>query len=108
MKENTGVNILECLMNNFEKRINIYVEGSDKFEWGKSLKNMPLFTIKEIELHRKSSGKIPGLAIVKTLDRGKKFKEERHISADSIMASKKGEKNYIKGKCKAMYEKRIS
>ena len=44
-------------MNNIEKRIDIYVEESDKFEWEKSLKNMPLFTIKEIELHRKSSEK---------------------------------------------------
>ena len=87
MAENTGVNILECLMNNIEKRIDIYLEESDKFEWGKSLKNMLLFTIKEIELHRKSSGKLPGLAIVKTLDRGKKFKEERYISAYSITAS---------------------
>ena len=39
-------NILECLMNNIEKRIDIYVEESDKLEWGKPLKNMPLFTIK--------------------------------------------------------------
>ena len=29
MAENTGVNILECLMNNIEKRIDIYVEESD-------------------------------------------------------------------------------
>ena len=72
-------NILECLMNNIEKRIDIYVEESGKLEWGKPLKNMPLFTIKEIELHRKSSSKIPGLAIVKILDGGKKFKEERYI-----------------------------
>ena len=45
---------------------------------------MPLFTIKEIDLQRKRSSKIPGLAIVETLDCGKKFKEERYISADSI------------------------
>ena len=57
---------------------------------------MPLFTIKEIELHRKSSGKIPGLAIVKTLDRGKKFKEERYISADSITTATKEIEFYIK------------
>ena len=50
---------------------------------------MALFTIKDIELHRKSSGKIPGLTIVKTLDRDKKFKEERYISADSITTSTK-------------------
>ena len=67
MAENTGINILECLMNKIGKRIDIYVKESDKLEWGKSLKNMPLFTMKEIKLHRKSSGKIPGLAIVKNL-----------------------------------------
>ena len=67
MAENTGVSILECLMNNIEKRIDIYVKEKDKFEWGKSLKNMPLFTIKEIELHKKSSGKITDLAIVKNI-----------------------------------------
>ena len=88
MVENT-VNIFECLMNNIEKRINIYIEESDKFKQGKSLNNMPLFTLKEIELHRKSSGKIPGLAIVKTLDRGENFKKKRYISADSITTSTK-------------------
>ena len=92
-------------MNNTEKRIDIYVEVSDKFEWGKSLKNMPLFTIKEIELHRKSSAKIPGLAIVRTLDCRKKFKEERYISVDSITTSTEKEKIYIKGKCKASMKK---
>ena len=34
-------------MNNIEKIIDIYVEESDKFDWGKSLKNMQSFTIKE-------------------------------------------------------------
>ena len=38
------------------------------------------FTIKETEIHRKSSGKIPGLSIkVKTLDRGRKFNEGRDV-----------------------------
>ena len=32
MAENTDVNILECLMNDIEKRIDIYVEKSDKFK----------------------------------------------------------------------------
>ena len=62
----TTISILECLTNNIEKRIDIQVEESDKFEWEKSLKNMLLFTIKEIELNRKGSSKIPGLAKVKT------------------------------------------
>ena len=66
---------------------------------------MPLFTIKEIELHGKNSGKIPGLAIVKTLDCGKKFKEERYISADTIATSRKGEIFYIREECKANMKK---
>ena len=41
---------------------------------------MSFFTIKEIEMHWESSRKIPGLSIiVKTLDRGRKFKEERDV-----------------------------
>ena len=67
MVENT-VNILKCLMNKIEKRIDIHFEKSYKFERGNSLKNRPLFTIKEINLHRKNSGKIPSLAIVKILE----------------------------------------
>ena len=46
MAQNTGVKILEYLINNIEKRTDIYIEESDKFKWRKSLKNMPLFTIK--------------------------------------------------------------
>ena len=53
-------------------------------DWGKLLKDLPRFTIREIELHRLKCGKTPESAIIKTLDRGRKFKEERYISADSI------------------------
>ena len=45
------------------------------------------------------------MAVVKTLDRDKKFKEERHISADTIATSRKGEKFYIREKCKANMKK---
>lgn len=41
---------------------------------------MSFFTMKETEIHKKRSGKIPGLSvIVKTLDCGRKFKEERDV-----------------------------
>ena len=96
MAENT-ISILECLTNNIKKRIGIYVEENDTFEWEKSLKNMLLFTIKEIKLQRKGSSKIPVLAKVKTFNRGKTFKEGRYISVDSITTSTKGEKNIYKG-----------
>ena len=42
---------------------------------------MSFFTIKEIEMHWESSRKIPGLSIiVKTLDRGRNFKEKRDVA----------------------------
>ena len=41
---------------------------------------MSFFTIKEIEMDLASSWKIPGLSmIVKTLDRGRKIKDERDV-----------------------------
>ena len=44
------------------------------------LVNMSFFTIKEIEMHWESSRKIPRLSkIGNTLDRGRKFKEERDV-----------------------------
>ena len=45
-------------------------------EWGKCLKEMPVFTITEIENHRIKSGKSRS-TIMKTTDCGKRFKEER-------------------------------
>ena len=52
--------------------------------WGKSLLNLPVFTIKEIEKHRLKSGKTPDSAISKSKEKGLKFKGERYISADTI------------------------
>ena len=41
---------------------------------------MSFFTIKEIKMHWESSREKPGLSIiVKILDRGRKFKEEREM-----------------------------
>ena len=52
--------------------------------WGKFLEMLPQFTIKEIEQHRQLSGKTPESAIIKALDRGRKFKNEPYITSDSI------------------------
>ena len=72
MRRNTR-DILEVLADNIEENI-------DPKEWEIRIKNMSFFTIKEIEMHWESSRKIPGLSIiVKTLDRGRKFKEERDV-----------------------------
>ena len=57
---------------------------SNEDSWGKSLDNLPPFTIKEIKQHRLNSGKTPESAITKTLDKGTKSKCDRHISADIL------------------------
>ena len=66
---------------------------------------MPIFTIREIEIHRQNSGKMPGVSIIKTLERGRKFKEERYISADSIYTYLSDELFFVKAKCKASMKK---
>ena len=65
---------------------------------------MPVFTIKEIEDHRKSSGK-NGQSIIKTRDRGRKFKEERYLSADDIYAKLLGKVFCVKSTCRASMKK---
>ena len=72
--------------------------------WGKSLEMLPQFTIKEIEQHRQSSGKTPESAIIKILDRGLKFKNER-ITSDSIFPKCDAGVFYVKGLCKASIKK---
>lgn len=70
-------------------------------DWGKSLTHLPVFTIDEIENHRKC-GKTPESAIIKTLHRGKK-KEERYISFGSISTHHDINSFFIKAKCKEMF-----
>ena len=66
------------LLRDLEQNINVILEkDKERIDWNKDLIGMPVFTIKEIEEHRIKSGK--GAAIVKTLDRGRKFREERFI-----------------------------
>ena len=66
---------------------------------------MPLFGVKNIESHRINSGKTPGTAIIKTLERGEKFKEERYVSADTIFTCWGTENFNIKAFCKASMKK---
>ena len=65
---------------------------------------LPLFTVKEIEAHRTESGK-QGRAVMKTLDRGRKFKEERYLSSNDIFAAETINNFVVKGKCKASIKK---
>ena len=66
-------------------RSDMNAEVNMKTSWGKSLEMLPQFTIKEIERRRQLSGKTPESAIIKTLERGRKFKNERYITSDSIL-----------------------
>ena len=92
------------LLNNLEKRIDIVLENEDSTGWVKDLVNMPVFTIKEIEEHRIMIGK-KGKAIIKTIDRGRKFKEEGYISTDSIFSKTVENTFSVKGTCRASMKK---
>ena len=63
-------------------------QNSEEIEWSTTLVGMPTFTMKEIEKHRQLSGKIQGLRITKTLVRGRKFNNERFLTAGSIYTTK--------------------
>ena len=66
------MDILEMATANTRSDMNAAVNMETS--WGKSVEMLPLFTIKEIEQHRQLSGKTPESAVIKTLDRGQKFK----------------------------------
>lgn len=90
---------------NNEETVVASSKNGEETSWGKSLKEMPLFSIKEIEIHRQSSGKRN--AINKTLDRGRKFKEERYLSADNVFTRIADNCFNVKAKCKASMKKEI-
>ena len=74
---------------NIDHEIEIVVEktvNQSEKECRKCLKEMPVFIIWEIENHRIRSGKSSS-AIMKTTNRGKRFKEERYLSADDVFAA---------------------
>ena len=60
---------------------------------------MPVITIKEINAHRANAGK-KGEIIAKTMDRGKKFKEERYINANNILTAVTSDGFLVKTECK--------
>ena len=74
---------------NIDDEIEIVVEkkvNQSEKEWGKCLKEMSVFTIREIENHRIRSRKSSS-AIMKATDRGKSFKEERYLSTDDVFVA---------------------
>ena len=80
---------------------------SEEIEWSKSLVGISNFTVKEIEKHRQSSGKIHGLPIIKTLVRRRKFKEERFLTTDSIYTTKTKNLFKVESLCKASMKKNL-
>ena len=46
-----------------------FVKDDDTIGWSKCLKHLPIFTVRNIEEHRKLSGKAKGLSVMKTLQR---------------------------------------
>ena len=103
MKTRWDTDIIEMATANARSDMNAAVNMG--ISWGKSLEMLPQFTIKEIEQHRQLSGKTPESAIIKTLDRGRKFKNERYITSDSIFAKRCKGIFYVKGLCKASMKK---
>ena len=87
---------------NIDDEIEIVVEkkvNQSEKKWGKCLKEMPVFAIREVENHRIKSGK-SSRAIMKTADRGKRFKEERYLSTDDVFAANTEGIFYVKRKLK--------
>ena len=78
---------------------------SNEDSWKKSLDNLSPFTIKEIEQPRLNSGKTPESAIIKALDKGRKFKYELYISADTLYTKWNNEYFFVKCECKASIKK---
>ena len=44
---------------------------------------------------------------MKTTDRGKRYKEEKYLSADNVFAANTERIFYVKGKCKASMKRKI-
>ena len=66
---------------------------------------MPVFTVREIEDHKKESGK-NGATIEKTIERGfLQFKNERYLNADTIQTMKAKDLFKFKGVCHASMKK---
>ena len=59
---------------------------------------MPAVTIKEIDAHRANAGK-KGETVAKTMDRGRKFKEERYINANNIYTMVSSDGFMVKTEC---------
>ena len=75
-----------------------------KIELGKSLEGMLVFNVREIEDHKKESGK-NGVTIEQTSERGLQFKNERYLNADTIQTMKAKDLIKFKAVCHASMKK---
>ena len=65
---------------------------------------MPVFTVGEIEDHKKENGKNDATT-EKTSERGLRFKNERYLNADTIQTMKAKDLFELKGVCHASMKK---
>ena len=68
------------------------------------MEGMPVFTVREIEDHKKESGKNVA-TIQKTSERGLQFKNERYLNTDTIQTMKAKDLFKFKGVCHATMKK---
>ena len=92
--------ILNELLQNTERCIEIIIEKEQNIEWTKDLTNLPLFTKREIELHRKKSGKNER-SIIKTRDQGLKFKNEGYVIKDEMYTKTSSLFFTVKAQCRS-------
>ena len=102
----------ECqneLLKNIDLNISIVVENkvepSSHECWTRYLKHLPVLIFKYINLHRLSSGNDKSTVIFKTLETGRKFKNECYLSLDSIFTKRTKNTFTIKAKCSASLKK---
>ena len=102
----------ECqneLLKNIDLNISTVVENkvepsSDEC-WTRCLKHLPVLIFKYINLHRLSSGNDKSTVIFKTLETGRKFKNEGYLSSDSIFTKRTNNTSTIKSKCSTSMKK---
>ena len=77
------------------------VEPSSDECWTRCLKHLPVLVFRYISLHRLSSGNDKSTVIFKTLETGRKFKNEGYLSLDSIFTKRTKNTFTIEAKCSA-------
>lgn len=77
-------NIFSLLLKNINDPLPLYTQLDKARIWDKSQSNLPIFTMREINLHVRKCGKLNGKSITKTSIEGRLFKRERFLLSDSV------------------------